>query len=95
MLADLLRWGDPHAVDELGEVLSMVASDALQGSDVSQHYQEFYRLLTQHEALHRAFVEIVEILSESADPEWNPLPKPPDEDVSFLRHPLRSPGHSA
>lgn len=91
LLADLLRQGDPRAADELSEMLSVVVDDALQGIDVSQRYREFYGLLTRHEALHRAFIESLEILSESVDPDWDPLPQPPDEDVSFLHAALLGP----
>lgn len=84
LLDDLYGPAPDMPAEELQSMLTLLVDEARQGVDITRRYPELYRALVRHPALHQTFVESLEILDESEDPAWNPLPGPPSRDLSFL-----------
>lgn len=65
-------------------MLSVVTSDALDGTDIVRQYPAFYRQMLADPQLYAAFVDALSLLQESEQGRLPPLPGPANSDLSFM-----------
>jgi len=81
----LRELGRLEATPEDLETLSLAVNDALEGVDITRRYPAFYRRLLADPHLRQIFLDAMDMLERSEEGGLDPLPRPVDVDLSFLR----------
>jgi hypothetical protein len=66
-------------------MISLVVSDALQGTDIRQRYPAFYQRVQNDAELRQTFIDVLALAEASALGKLAPLPGPASRDLSFLK----------
>jgi hypothetical protein len=65
LLSRLSRTASPRMADEDRHIITVVASEALKGVDISRRYPGFFRRMRQEQELRQAFLEALAELESS------------------------------
>jgi hypothetical protein len=89
---DLVAFGANTSSTQMvdSEMLSLVVSDVLDGTDISIRYPAFYRKILNNGDLRQAFMDAIDSMEEQKQREVVDLPLTVRPSLAFLSHPRQS-----